>query len=255
MLLAAGVCLGLVSPTGPTEGQIASVAGLYQTTRGGEFTLEVVGSWLRLKEYAKTTAAKKSFQTFCLETSDFLETDTLYSASVAMLPVVRSDPAPGDGGAGAAAAGSVSAGSGWLYSQFARGVLKGYNYANVDLTANFGDIDRHASARLLQEAIWMLEGRIALVPTQRYVALAIEHLGSREQAVALGGAAFGVYGLALSKETARTTIYPVHVLPRDAQQRQAVHGVHTVPDGGTTAVLLAVALAALVALRRWLGNA
>ena len=49
----------------------------------------------------------------------------------------------------------VSAGTGWLYSQFARGSLTGYDYDNIT------PLGRIESARLLQLAIWMLEDELS----------------------------------------------------------------------------------------------
>ena len=91
------------------------------------------------KSYTPATSlAKNSFQTFCLEQDEDSGDGRFILNSAA------------DGGGSNTNAGDpLSAGVAWLYSQFASGVLAGYNYAP--------GAGRLASASLLQRAIWGLE--------------------------------------------------------------------------------------------------
>lgn len=119
--------------------------GPYQTGSGGEFTL-LAGDGLQwvLGNYgtnAKDVVQSGTFQSFCLETGEYLYGNTVHSASLSNAAVY--------GGAGGAVNGKdpISVGTAWLYNAFAKGTLAGYDYS----------AGRQASADALQKTIWWLE--------------------------------------------------------------------------------------------------
>ena len=107
--------------------------------------------------YASTTknqTANDSFQTFCIERTEYHQHRYIVQCldqhprrgGWSVWP--ESTPPPfGD---------PVSQGTGWLYSQFATGTLAGYNY-DAGRSGAAG-----SSADLLQQTIWWLEGESAL---------------------------------------------------------------------------------------------
>lgn len=132
---------------------IVSGFGPYQAGQGGEFTLlpDSGLSWL-LNNYnggAKNVSKNGTFQSFCLEKNENLDsaTPTTYGVTLSGSSVyggiggwvvkdsIRQDP--------------ISIGTAFLYSQFAQGTLGGYNYS---------DSGRLISAAALQDTIWWLEG-------------------------------------------------------------------------------------------------
>ena len=158
--------------------------GQWQTGVGGEFTLRFVTDPLALDGYAgtvKDVGVSGTFQTFCLEESEYI-----YPFPSTFDVVVNSKAINGGGGAGPQGD-PLSVGTTWLYSQFAKGTLAGYNY-----TAG----DRHASARALQNAIWALEDEGGSI-SAAYQALLTANVGT---------------GLAAWKADASDGLYGVHVL-------------------------------------------
>ena len=132
-----------ITPTG--TGGTYSGYGPYQTGSGGEFTL-LAGDGLQwvINNYgadAKNISQSGTFQSFCLETGEYLYGNTAHSASLSNATVY--------GGAGGAVNGKdpISVGTAWLYSDLAKGTLTGYNYGT----------GRQTSADALQKTIWCLE--------------------------------------------------------------------------------------------------
>jgi len=142
------------------SGGMADQIKLYQQSDysygvGGEFTAKIVDSATgpdlnsNLAYYDDTTSNigdyDPSFQTFCLEYTEYFNTNTLYNVTISDRAI--------NGGAGAGPGGDpISVGTAWLYQQFATGALDNYNYAP----------DRSTSAQYLQEIIWYLESEIPL---------------------------------------------------------------------------------------------
>jgi hypothetical protein len=94
----------------------------------------------------------------------------------------------------------VSKGTGWLYSQFARGVLTGYNY-------NTTSDARMISAALLQNAIWWLEREgTAYTSSNIFMLAAYNYFGGEAAARADGGATYGVSAINLWKGNDPTTM-------------------------------------------------
>jgi hypothetical protein len=128
--------------------------GPYQTGQGGEFTLvpntgSTGLSWVlgNYSDKAKlVTPLGTAFQTFCLETGEYIYGNTVHSATL-------SNAAVKGGVGGVDDRDPVSIGTARLYYEFAQGSLEGYNYA--DSTA------RKVSAAALQQTIWWLEGEQA----------------------------------------------------------------------------------------------
>lgn len=132
--------------------------GPYQAGGGGEFTWSPDSSfaWVLNNYDAKAkgfsnglpgSAPFSTFQSFCIEKNEGFSLNTTYD-------VVLSDYA-NYGGVGGATNNKdpLSKGTAWLYSQFASGILSGYNYTGTEA-------QRENSAAALQNTIWWLEGEI-----------------------------------------------------------------------------------------------
>jgi hypothetical protein len=132
--------------------------GPYQTGQGGEFTFQIIDGGLPdlnpyLGGYAigKTSNLVNSFtfQTFCLEEKEYIyagqTNDVIINNKVingGVLPIGTGDP--------------ISKGTAYLYEQFAKGILSGYNYTATG---------RSSSAAELQNMIWYLEDEITTIDT------------------------------------------------------------------------------------------
>jgi len=233
-LLVAGNASAL--PLQLKSGNSSTGYGPYQTGQGGEFTLTVVQGTLGLSGYSTDVINKtrgfgyneNSFQTFCIEDGSPAEyiwpndtMDAIQSTSASW----GSNYPDGD---------PVSQGTGWLYSQFAKGILADYDYSGSG---------RHDSAGKLQQAIWLLEGEdggAANIFTEA-VSDAFKGNGNRTYGLAQakedGGWKYGVFALNL-------TVNDVH------RQDQLYYDGHRVPDGGITLALLGFAMVGLAGLRR-----
>jgi hypothetical protein len=132
----------------------------------------------------------------------------------------------------------LTEGTAWLYSHFAAGTLAGYDYNN----ANNG---RASSALQLQEAIWELQGQVG-APTggATFISLVDSALGGASVASAAAtGTADGVKVMVLlGVEHYGSTPY---------SQPQLYYNV---PDNGTTMLLVAGALFALLGFKRRFKN-
>jgi len=123
---------------------------------GGEFT-------------AITSGFLGTFQTFCIEDNEYIAagsgsyTYRINSGAVAggISGQDATDPFTGS------RMDNISIGTAWLYSQFRKGTLAGYDYAN--------DAGHYTSAGDLQNAIWYLEGEGGV--NNNYVTLAETTLG------------------------------------------------------------------------------
>lgn len=117
----------------------------YYGGSGGEFNLTPSEglSWV-LKYYSTEAKVGSGFESFCLETDEYVNLPGTYNA------VVNPNNMAVQGGSNTNAGDIISKGTAYLYSQFAAGALKGYDYTPGS--------DREASAMALQKAIWYLEG-------------------------------------------------------------------------------------------------
>ena len=136
-------------------------AANYTSIPGGEYNAYVTGLFKGqtpaqvLAGYASdaktVVAGNLGFQTFCLEESEGFTPGKTYQAVVNDRAVAGgvnlSHPAVTPG------ADILSVGTTWLYAQFAKGTLAGYNYA--------WGAGRVATAKELQATIWYLEDEAA----------------------------------------------------------------------------------------------
>ncbi|MGA3164353.1 MAG: hypothetical protein ABSD77_09215 [Verrucomicrobiota bacterium] len=115
---------------------------------GGEFSALPNAALLSvnptLAGYASTTAGSTApyFQTFCIETGEEFSPGSAYNVTI-------SDNILYDGGLFPSGE-PITMGTAWLYSQFAAGILSGYDYT-------YGS-GRTATAGDLQQTIWYLQG-------------------------------------------------------------------------------------------------
>ncbi len=117
------------------------------TTGGGEFTITVIGDIA-------------TFISFCLQHTEYIDFANDFNVD-AISTYVVSDPASHGGDADGKD--YLSAQTAFLYTQFRAGTLSGYNYSGTD---------PWSSADMLQNAIWMFEGEIAMIITNPFVILA-----------------------------------------------------------------------------------
>jgi len=118
----------------------------YSAGNGGEFQVVPNAgpgslSWV-LPFYSPLARDATSFQTFCIETSEFFNPGATYNATISGNAMYGGQPPNGD---------PISIGTAWLYSQFAAGTLANYDFNN-------NGVGRTVSAGALQDAIWWLEG-------------------------------------------------------------------------------------------------
>jgi len=200
-----------------------STMGTYAAGSGGEFTLLASGFGLNGyvdDPYTKNLLQQGTFQSFCLEVHEYISTNAVYNALKNTNAVKGGVGGPGD---------PLSQGTGWLYSQFAAGTLPGYNFLGTIA-------ERKASARALQNTIWWLEDEGADPGN----AFSILVAGQFADPKAGSASTYGVYALNLTQGQAR---------PLDRQD-VLYYDPQTVPDGGTTLMLLGGALMGLGALSR-----
>jgi hypothetical protein len=161
---------------------------------GGEFNITPISGWGAnpLAGYAATAKQGSSFRSFCLEKSEF-------TSGANPLYAVKNSEAVGGGADTTNPGGTgdpLSYGTTWLYSQFARGVLAGFN-------AIQGSASRDTQAGLLQEAIWALEDESAAPVGNTFYNAAIAAFGANAKASAPLGAN-GVYALNITTDLAGT---------------------------------------------------
>lgn len=185
---------------------------------GGEFSITSpdlpVGSYSAKALASYLPTAHAGFQTFCIEHGE-----DFFGATVAVLNTEAVN-----GGVGGPHPDPISRATAWLYSQFALGILAGYDYDNTG-------VGRTTSAKALQEALWYLENESAFMGTGAgYVALA---QGISNWSADANGD-FGVLVMNLYKG--------------DGTLRQDM--LIYVPDGGATLMLLGSSLVGLAVVRR-----
>ena len=210
-------------------GYPGSSYGPYQSGSGGEFTVNPLQGWLNIEGYGTYTrdyGVSGTFQTFCLEGKENLSGyDAIYEAKLNFNAV--------EGGVGPAGD-PLSVGTGWLYRQFARNIWEAglsYGYTSGRLT----------DASLFQQAIWWLEDEkgIGYNSANPYMAAVKAKFGSEANAKVGGAWDYGVYAVNMWKVVPGTT---------PALYQDVLY--YTVPDGGTTVMLLGGVLMGLGALRR-----
>jgi hypothetical protein len=171
--------------------------GPYQTGSGGEFTLQIISPdlWPVLyngyvdgKTMNVDASLTNSFQTFCLEHSEYIYPNTTFDVSISNKAVQGGVGPTGD---------AISLGTAWLYSQFATGGLAayGYDYANPGRSTPDGVVA--ASAGQLQNAIWMLEGEVGYVGGNPFITQMLTANNGWTLESAMNTDANGAYGVAV----------------------------------------------------------
>ena len=213
-----------------TVGAIDDPYGEYRYGSGGEFTLMPTGSVSNYYYVSGKTgdiSQKGTFQTFCLEAHE-----TIYAGQVndyIVSTAARNGGVTAPVGLGAD---PISKGTAFLYSQFVKGILAGYNYSDPARSDFLG-----SSADLLQKAIWWLEGEDGGA-TNVYTALAISTFGTEGVAKSDANGLYNVYAL---------NLYAQGHAGEGAYVRQDVLVVTPEP---MTMLLLGLGLVGLAGLRR-----
>jgi hypothetical protein len=238
------VVAAMVVAPGLLADQVKTISGYgpYQTGQGGEFTLQVIGSGSPdLNPYLGYYAAgainqvsgalnQPSFQTFCVEGGENIYANSTYDISLGSSTVFSGTP--------------LSAGAAFLYYEFAKGTLVGYDYATT-VAARKADADK------LQRAIWWLMGQEAQTYTASnpYMLLAVTTFGSQAAALAANSS------LATPISVSVLSLWVPGQVGNPAGKRQdqliltGDQGYNT-PDGGMTIAFLGMAMTGLAALRR-----
>jgi hypothetical protein len=116
------------------------------TTGGGEFVVTINGTW--------------SFVTFCLQRTEYIDFSNTFTVD-SVNPYTLTDPAANGGdGLGRDV---ISEQTAYLYTQFRKGTLAGYDYVGA------GHV---TSANLLQQALWMFEQELPMDGANPFVVLA-----------------------------------------------------------------------------------
>ncbi len=136
-------CLAIAAPAlaGPTV-KLYNDNSKFSYRNGGEFNAVPTG-WDPSPLYDSKALYGSGFQTFCVESSEFFNTNTSYDVLISNKAIYGSVGPAGD---------PISKGTAWLYYNFAKGTLPSYDYA---LGAG-----RVQDAGLLQAALWCLEDEV-----------------------------------------------------------------------------------------------
>ena len=226
-LAAVFLAAGIVSPALMADSVVLTQTEYYFAD-GGEFTAWTSGDNFAQYYVPSTQVAvgdQTGFQTFCVEASVYFWPNVTYSYSL------------GDVDSQGRA---LTEGTAWLYSQFAKGTLTGYDYAN-----NVSGGSRTQDAGLLQSAIWYLQGG-----------------QSGGGSFPVGGAGNPFYDLAATAlggslyAPDTQNAYGVRIMElwdssHNTYQNQLVDP--GVPDRGATLALLALSLAGLAVFAREFG--
>jgi hypothetical protein len=186
----------------------------YYAIPGGEFTITSVSPDPMFdaiyNHYAAVATLNGGFQTFCLSSTTEIQPNPLNATLDSS---------------------GVAAGTAWLYAQFGAGTLANYDYG----------AGRVGSAWALQNAIWTLQGNNVYDPSAGagYVAMAVAQFGSFGAAEAASNGQYGVDAL-------RLTYMPA----TGGQGLVSQPMLALVPDGGSTLMLLGLALSGLGAIAR-----
>jgi hypothetical protein len=198
----------------------------YSSGVGGEFT--AISTTLNPTQLGYSTEAQvkigsqTGFGTFCLEYQEKFTPGTTYSYSISN--TIINNPKE-----------VLTIGVAWLYEEFATGVLNGYNYTNT--------ADRLEDAGELQDTIWWLEG-------QDY-----SNGKSPEPTNIFTTDVLNKFGTVLKAEADNDGVYDVAILNMGAppgydNQAQLILNPTPVPEGGTSIMLLGMALGGLAVVRR-----
>jgi hypothetical protein len=218
LLATVGLAIGalMTAPASFADSITLDQNGGYSYGDGGEFTAYTTPDNF-LEYYVPQTTINGGFETFCVEMSVYFNPGATYSFTESQTD--------SEGRA-------LTAGAAFLYYEFAEGNLTGYDY---DLA------DRSTKAGELQSALWYLQG---------------DQVNGNFPA---GGAGNPFYDLALSTLGVNDLTAPndgqynvaiLQLWDGDNATHQNQLVVTPVPDGGTTAGLLGIAVLGIYAAHR-----
>ena len=168
--------------------------------------------------YHAPNAIYTGFETFCVEYNEHFNPGSSYYYGISQRAY--------SGGVGGGNPDPLSRGTAWLYLNFATHNLQGYNYTGPN---------GNASAADLQAAIWFLEGEVSGQENNQFVQLVMTTLG--QDYLLDNNGYYGVSVLNLWGDINHTQM---------AQDQMIL----TVPDGGSTVMLLGLGFLGLV-VGRW----
>jgi VPDSG-CTERM motif len=221
---------GLTIGINRTGGYYSTSGGQAGGVGGGEFT--ITGQPTLTANYDPVATLSGGFQTFCLEYNEHVGVPATYNASISGGAI--------SGGIGAVnGTDLISMGTAYLYSQFAAGTLVGYDYTVGALRA--------ASAGALQAAFWFLEQEItlgdALIAANPFLGLLGITTSTDADIAAQRADSNGAYDVAVLN-LGTSPGYP------NQDQLVIARPGQSVPDGGTTLLLMGVALGGISMIRR-----
>jgi hypothetical protein len=212
-LIAAGVILGAmaVAPVAKANSIVLN-QNAYSFADGGEFTA-MVSPQNFLGGYVPTTILNGGFETFCVQASVTFAPGSTYSFTL---------------GSSDSQGRALTQGAAFLYYQFAKGLLTGYDY--------FNSANRRIDSGELQAAIWKLQGN-------QSGGSSFPNAGTGNPFYDLAVSTLGINNIT----TANDGLYDVGVLQLwdrsgNARQNQLVVGL---ADGGSTLAMMATGLAAV----------
>jgi hypothetical protein len=241
----AGTVLCLFVATAESAQLRIEANSAYRTGQGGEFTIVPLAgdsvlpgirdAYNPAARFKDASGNLGGFETFCIEFNETISPPTNYYYGISS--EARA------GGAGGPSPDPISIGTAWLYWQFSNGVLEGRSASNavVPYDYDYSPLGgRSASAGLLQNAIWWLEGEITTDPgnTNPFLNKARDLFGSTVTNDNLNMFPVGVLNLSdLPDGSGR-------------HQDQLVRLAVGVPEGGATVVLMGLALTGIGFVRR-----
>jgi hypothetical protein len=242
---AVGLLMALTHSASALSINITRVDG-YFSGNGGEFSITAgdAGSVAEINAikagYDIKATAGGGFETFCLEYGEGISAPGgPYNAGI-----TRGAMAGGPGAVGGTDL--VSLGTAHLYTEFARGVLANYDYTNLAL--------RPADALELQQAFWFLEQEIGLSDSEIAGNDFLAHIGITSNAdsdLAIQRGNNDTTAAGLFNDVWVLNLGPANQgFPNQDQLIYYPHGGYSVPDGGSTAMLLGCVLSGLAFLKR-----
>jgi len=239
--------IGVCMVTGVHATSIVLDYGSVHSGNGGEFVVKSDGTADStafvnsiVANYSSLATYQGGFETFCIEYNEHFSPGGVYNVQV--------NPNGQALKGGLTVGDYVSVGSAYLYSLFAQGALTGYDY------------NSSASAGNLQNTIWFLESEQMGLPSGPFIAnpgtfnsLLIAEFGNNPAAWIADSATSLTLRSAVTAASYGVTALNMGPSPTFPNQDQLVYlggGRQDVPDGGTTLMLLGVAVGGMSLLRR-----